>query len=104
VLPLQSNVAGGTGADMATDPLWDAVGDLAVGTGPDAGARLAPNATATKKFLTETSSAAGWNVIAGTDQVYGTTAATACVGNDGRLSDSRTPLAHQMYVYEGLVL
>ena len=26
---------------------------------------------------------------------YGTTAGTACVGNDARLSDSRTPLAHQ---------
>jgi len=35
-----SGVPAGGGA-MATDPLWDAAGDLAVGTGADTGARLA---------------------------------------------------------------
>lgn len=32
---------------------------------------------------------------------YGTTAATACVGNDSRLSDARTPVAHLHAGVEG---
>lgn len=32
---------GGGGGDVATDPIWDAKGDLAVASGPDAAARLA---------------------------------------------------------------
>ena len=32
--------------------------------------------------------------LTGSQQVYGTGANTACVGNDARLSDARTPLAH----------
>jgi hypothetical protein len=37
--------AGGGGGDIATDALWDAKGDLAVGTGADTAARLAVGAT-----------------------------------------------------------
>jgi len=36
----------------------------------------------------------GSSKIAGTQQFYGAAADTACVGNDGRLSDARTPTAH----------
>lgn len=32
--------------------------------------------------------------LTGSQQVYGTAANTACQGNDGRLSDARTPTAH----------
>ena len=31
----------GAGGNVATDPIWDAKGDLAAGTGPDAAIRLA---------------------------------------------------------------
>jgi len=37
--PLQTLPPGG-GGDVATDPIWDAAGDLAVGTGADTAARL----------------------------------------------------------------
>lgn len=43
---------------LDTAELWDALGDLAYGTGPDTGARLAPNTTTTKKFLTQTGNGA----------------------------------------------
>ena len=36
---------GGGGGDVATDPIWDAAGDLVVGTGANAAARLAIGAT-----------------------------------------------------------
>lgn len=36
----------------------------------------------------------GSSKLAGAQQVYGTGANTACVGNDARLSDARTPTAH----------
>jgi hypothetical protein len=36
----------------------------------------------------------GSSKLTGSQQVYGTTANTACVGNDSRLSDSRVPTAH----------
>ena len=39
--PGTDNTGGGGGGDVATDLIWDAKGDLAVGTGADAAARLA---------------------------------------------------------------
>ena len=36
----------------------------------------------------------GSSKLTGSQQVYGSAADTACVGNDSRLSDARTPLAH----------
>jgi len=64
------------GGAMATDPLWDALGDLAYGTGADAGAKLAGNITTTKKFLRQTgdgavSAAPAWDTIVATDLPVG---------------------------------
>lgn len=39
--PGTDNTGGGGGGSVATDAIWDAKGDLAVGTGADAAARLA---------------------------------------------------------------
>jgi hypothetical protein len=49
--------AAGGGA-MATDPLWDALGDLAYGTGADTGAKLAGQTTVVKLVLTQTGNGA----------------------------------------------
>lgn len=54
-----TTIATGTPATVATDPIWDAAGDLAVGTGADTAARLAkgnPGAT-----LAMGNSAVIWN-------------------------------------------
>lgn len=51
-----ADVPGGSG--MATDPLWDAAGDLAVGTGADTAAKLAKGADGT--LLGVTAGAVGW--------------------------------------------
>jgi hypothetical protein len=64
--------AGGGGGDIASDTIWDALGDMVYGSADDTGAKLAGNTTATKKYLTQTgdgaaSAAPGWNVIADAD-------------------------------------
>ena len=41
--------------DIATDPIWDALGDLVYGSGPDTGAKLAGDTSDTRKFLRELS-------------------------------------------------
>ena len=46
------------GGAMATDPLWDALGDLAYGTGADTGAKLAGQTTVIKLVLTQTGNGA----------------------------------------------
>lgn len=51
-----ADVPGGSG--MATDPLWDAAGDLAVGTGADTAAKLAKGADGT--LLGVVAGAVGW--------------------------------------------
>lgn len=39
----------------------------------------------------------GLNIVTGTASVaYGSSAGTACIGNDARLSNARTPVAHQL--------
>jgi hypothetical protein len=64
--------AAGGGA-MATDPLWDALGDLAYGTGADTATRLAGNTTTTRKFLRQTGAGGGvsaapdWDTLAAGD-------------------------------------
>jgi len=66
---LASTPAGGA---MATDVLWDALGDLAYASGADAGVKLAGNITTTKKFLRQTGSGAvsaapAWDTIIAAD-------------------------------------
>ena len=60
------------GGAMATDPLWDALGDTAYGTGADTGGKVAGNTTTTKKFYTQTgdgaaSAAPAWNTVVNGD-------------------------------------
>lgn len=52
------NVTGGGGTGIATDPIWDAAGDLVQATGADAAARLAIGASGS--VLTSTGTAAAW--------------------------------------------
>lgn len=56
-----------TGASMATDTLWDAAGDLAVGSGADTAARLALGAAGT--VLRSSGSAVSWGHASGIVQV-----------------------------------
>jgi len=63
---------GGGGGDVATDAIWDALGDTVYGTGANTGAKLAGNITTTKKFLRQTgdgaaSAAPAWDTIADGD-------------------------------------
>lgn len=51
--------AGGGGTTVATDPIWDAAGDLAIGTGSDTAARLAIGANNT--VLTSNGTTATWS-------------------------------------------
>jgi len=60
------------GAGVATDAIWDALGDLIYGTGADTGVKLTGNTTTTKKFLTQTgdgavSAAPAWGTIIDAD-------------------------------------
>jgi len=50
---------GGGGGDVATDAIWDAAGDLAVGSGADTAARLAKGAEGSA--LTVMDGVVGWN-------------------------------------------
>lgn len=64
--------SGGGGGSIASDTLWDALGDLAYGSGADTGAKLAGNTTTTKKFLRQTgngtiSAAPAWDTVTNTD-------------------------------------
>jgi hypothetical protein len=49
---------GGGSGDVATDTIWDAVGDLVVGTGANTGARLAVGAN--NKVLTVVGGTPAW--------------------------------------------
>lgn len=60
------------GGSVATDTIWDALGDLAYGTGADTASKLAGNTTATKKFLRQTgngsvSAAPAWDTLVSGD-------------------------------------
>lgn len=54
-----------TAGAMATDALWDAAGDLAVGTGANTGAKLAADATATK--VLHAGSSPSWSAVVEAD-------------------------------------
>ena len=64
---LVSGGAGGSG--MATDPLWDAAGDLAVGSGANTAARLAIGAT-NGMALQRVSGAVAWALPSGHEMDY----------------------------------
>jgi hypothetical protein len=54
----------------------------------------AKQATSAKNAASGYAGLDGSSKLTGSQQTYGTGANTACVGNDSRLSDSRTPTAH----------
>jgi hypothetical protein len=58
----------GAGGAVATDTIWDALGDIVYGSGADTGAKLSGNTTTTKKFLRQTgtgsvSAAPAWDTV-----------------------------------------
>ena len=76
--------SGGGGGSVATDTIWDAAGDFAVGTGADTAARLAIGANRT--ILTSTGTGAAWsNTVGGvTIQLAGMSSNQLVVtGEDG---------------------
>jgi hypothetical protein len=84
--------SGGSG-DVATDAIWDAAGDLAVGTGANTAARLAKGADGS--FLKAGATTAAWASIASTDVsglggaallAVGTTTGTVAAGDDSRIT------------------
>jgi hypothetical protein len=81
----------GATAGTYTSVTVDAKGRVTAGTNP-AGYSL-PNATTS--ILGGITVSTGLSVTSGAVSVaYGTSSTTACVGNDSRLSDSRTPTSH----------
>jgi hypothetical protein len=76
-----ANVAlgAGGGGSVATDSIWDAVGDLVVGTGANTAARLALGSNG--DVLTISGGAVVWGMIAGSGDVT----AAAAFANDNRL-------------------
>lgn len=83
--------ASGATAGTYTSVTVDTKGRVTGGTNP-AGYTL-PNATAS--ILGGITVSTGLSVTSGAVSVaYGTTSTTSCVGNDSRLSDSRTPTSH----------
>jgi len=83
--------ASGATAGTYTSVTVDAKGRVTAGTNP-AGYSL-PNATTS--ILGGITVSTGLSVTSGALSVaYGTSSTTACVGNDSRLSDSRTPTSH----------
>ena len=80
--------SGGGGGSVATDTIWDAAGDLAVGTGADTAARLAIGAN--QSILTSTGAGAAWsNTIGGvTIQLSGMSSNQLVVtGEDGQFTN-----------------
>lgn len=71
----QAQAAGG--GSVATDTIWDAKGDLAVGTGADTAARLAVG-TNGQVLTADSAEATGlkWTTVAGTGDVVGPASAT----------------------------
>ena len=64
--------SGGAGGDVATDAIWDALGDLLYGTGANTGAKLAGQITTTRKFLRQVgdgavSAAPAWDTLVAAD-------------------------------------
>jgi len=67
-----SGAGGVGGGSIATDTIWDALGDTAYGSGADTALKLAGNITATRKFLRQTgngsvSAAPAWDTLVAGD-------------------------------------
>lgn len=65
-------ITGGGSGDVATDVIWDLLGDIVYGTAPDAGVRLAGNITTTRKWLRQVgngsvSAAPAWDTLVSGD-------------------------------------
>lgn len=69
---------GGGAAAVATDTIWDAAGDLAVGTGANTAARLAIGAEGTA--LVVSGGAVAWGTPAGSGMTHPQTMARASIG------------------------
>lgn len=80
-----SNVGSGGSGDVATDAIWDAAGDLAVGTGADTAARVAIGASG--KVLTSNGTTAAWayppGYEFGYDQITSTVNITSTTESSG---------------------
>lgn len=61
--------SGAAAGGVATDPIWDAAGDLAVGTGANTAAKLSIGAT-NGMSLMRVSGAAAWSLPPGTELAY----------------------------------
>jgi hypothetical protein len=75
--------AAGQGGNIPESSVTSLVADLA-----------AKEATANKNAASGYAGLDGSSKLTGSQQVYGSAVNTACVGNDSRLSDARTPTAH----------
>lgn len=84
------NRANHTGT-QAQSTVTNLVGDLG---GKQASLGFTPENAANKNAASGYPGLDGSSKLAGTQQTYGSAANTACQGNDSRLSDARTPLAH----------
>ena len=82
----ETGLAGGGGGSVATDTIWDAAGDLAVGTGPNTGAKLTLGAAG--GAVSRVNGAVAWN--------SGTSFPTAATGD----RYWRTDLSEEYY-YDG---
>lgn len=69
-------------------------GSVVVGNSTPAWSALALGGSGT--YLRSNGTDLLFSAIQGADQVYGSSANTACQGNDSRLSDARTPTAHNI--------
>jgi hypothetical protein len=75
------------GGSVATDAIWDAVGDLAVGTGANTAARIAIGTNG--QVLTVSGGTAAWTTVAGTGSVTDVSVVTAN-GVSGSVATSTT--------------
>jgi hypothetical protein len=81
--------AGGAG-DVATDTIWDAMGDVVYGTGSDTGARLAAGTSGQYLMTQSTGAAPIWSAPSGSGDVVGPASAVSgqlCIfnGTTGKL-------------------
>ena len=95
-LPAKADLAGkllgfdDDGEPVATDPVVSSEAAARPRSTPTTPAISPTRATSTPRPAAPASASSGSTICV----TYGTTASSACVGNDARLSDARTPTAH----------